>query len=247
MLVSVTAVAQFLRLKLFASGELSIAAALIFTTALLTGISGLALVSLVVVLTSILSEEELTFELLWEHKLEWIHDWAIGVLAGLAPALFTALFNVPLNMTYLPLLFVPLFLVILAYSYSGIGLIAFTISVTSGKRFYQVWNDDFQQAPAQYILMSMIGVCFALVYGMFGAAGFMLCALPIFFMRFAQEPMMSRWAGFTAALSRHLGPAQQAQVLDENGNGTLGMPMLVDADKARIERYLQFRNDVRTA
>ncbi|MCB0062987.1 MAG: GGDEF domain-containing protein [Caldilineaceae bacterium] len=246
-LVGLTAVAQFLRLRLFASGELSIAAALIFTTALLTGISGLALVSLVVVFTSILNEGSFDLGELWERKLEWAHDWAIGVLAGLTPALFTALFNVPLNMAYLPLLFVPLFLVIMAYSYSGVGLIAFTLSVTTGKRFRQVWNDDFQHAPAQYILMSMIGVCFALVYGMFGTIGFLLCALPIFFMRFAQEPVMGQWSGFTAALSRHLGVEQPTQILDEKGHGTLGVPMLVEADKARIERYLQFRNDVRTA
>lgn len=247
LLVGLTAVAQYLRLRLFASGELSIAAALIFTTSLLTGVVGLAIVSLVVVLTSLLSDESIDLQELWARKLDLAHDWAIGMLAGLAPALFTALFNVPLNMTYLPLLFVPLFLVILAYSYSGVGLIAFTISVSDGKGFWQVWKDDFQQAPGQYIFMSMIGVCFAMVLDMFGIPGFLLCVLPIFFMRFAQEPMVARWANFSAMLSRHLRPAQPTSILHEHGGDSLGIPVLADTDKTRIERYIQFRSDVHPA
>lgn len=248
LLGGLTALAQLLRLKLFASGELSIAAALIFAASLLTGVVGLTIVSLIVVVTSLLSEEQFDLQQIWERKLELGHDWSIGLLAGLAPALFPALFNVPLNMAYLPLLFVPLFLVIIAYSYSGVGLIAFTISVTNGKRFRQVWNDDFQQAPGQYMLMSMIGVCLTMVYAMFGVSGFLLSVLPIFFLRFAQEPVVARWANLTAVLGRHLRPAHSQQgFVAEDGYNALHTPALVELDQARIERYLQFRDNVRTA
>ncbi len=246
LLVIMTTVAQFLRLKLFASGELSIAATLIFTTALLTGVPGLAIVSLAVVLISVLSDERLDLQSLWQRKLELSSDWAIGLIAGLGPALFTTLFDVPLHMSHLPLLFVPLFLVILAYSYSGVGLIALTVSASTGRRFCQVWKDDFQQTPTQNILMSMIGVCFAMVYAMFGVAGFLLCALPIFFMRFAQEPVVTHWDGLSTLLQSHLRPNRPVQILDDRGEGTLGVPVLIEADKARVESYLQFRDTTRS-
>lgn len=187
-LMGLTATAQFLRVKLFTSGELSIAAALIFSAALLTGVPGLVLVSAVIVLTSALTMQ--SFEMLLDRRYELAYDWAVGVFAGLAPALFMRLFTIPLTFAYLPLLLVPCFLMALAYSYIGPGLIALTVSITTQTDLARIWQEEFRQSPPQYLLLSVIGFCFALVYTMFGAIGLLLCVLPIFVLRLGQEPVL---------------------------------------------------------
>lgn len=248
-LVALTALAQILRLKLFTSGDLSIAAALIFTAALLTGVPGLACVSLTVVLTSLLSAPEQKLPLTLNRQLDLAYDWAIGLLAGLAPALLMPLFDIKLTLVHLPLLLVPFFLMMVAYSYSGVTLIAFNVSVSTRTNFQQLWHDEFREAPAQYMLLSLIGLCLALVYSMFGLTGFLLGVVPIFVMRFAQEPalvQMMRLARLSDLLGQHLRPATHwAPITPDVPSPTHEGVTLLEADAARIERYMQFRDQVR--
>ncbi len=190
LLMGLTAGAQFLRVKLFTSGELSIAAALIFGAALLTGLPGLVLVSAVIVLTSALSMENL--DAVVDRRYELAYDWAVGVFAGLVPALLMGIFTIPLTFAYLPLLIVPCFLMALAYSYMGPGLIALTVSITTQTDLARIWHEEFRQSPPQYLLLSVIGFCFAIAYTMFGAIGLLLCVLPIFVLRLGQEPLLAQ-------------------------------------------------------
>lgn len=251
MLVGFAALSQLLRLRLFATGDLSIAAALIFTAALLAGIPGLTFVSLAIVLTSLLNEESLALPTLWSRKLDLAYDWAIGLLAGLSPALLMPLFDLSLSLSHLPLLIVPFFLMMLAYSYSGVGMIAFNVSVTMRTNFRQVWVDEFREAPAQYMLMSLIGLCLALVYSMFGLISFVLCILPIFVMRFAQEPALlqkMRLDRLTAYLGQELAPSsakRYAPHIAPAQSTVTAEAQLREVDTARIERYLTFRDQVR--
>jgi len=251
-LVGLAALSQLLRLKVFASGELSIAAALIFTSALLAGIPGLTFVSLAIVLTSMLSEDGFTPATIWARKVELTYDWAIGLLAGFCPALLTPLFDITLTLNHLPLLIVPFFLMMLAYSYSGIALIAFNVSVATRASFRQVWRDEFNEAPAQYMLMSLIGLCLALVYSMFGLTSFLLCILPIFVMRVAQEPALlqiMRLDRLSALLRQQLLPSAgnlNSSVAANHQQASLGdLSPLREVDTLRIERYMQFRDEVR--
>ena len=188
LLMGLTAGAQFLRVKLFTSGELSIAAALIFSAALLTGLPGLVLVSAVIVLTSALAMQNI--DVVFDRRYELAYDWAVGVFAGLVPALFMGLFTIPLTFVYLPLLIVPCFLMALAYSYIGPGLIALTVSITTQTDVARIWQEEFRQSPPQYLLLSVIGFCFAMAYTMFGTVGLLLCVMPIFVLRLGQEPLL---------------------------------------------------------
>lgn len=245
---ALAAVAQFLRLRLFSSGGLSITVALIFAAALLTGIPGLALVSLATVLPTIFGTGNLSWQALGERKLDLAHDWAIGLLAGLLPALLMPLFNVPLEIGYLPLLSIPLLLMVLAYSYSGVGLIAFNVSVSTLTSFQQIWKDEFYHAPGQHILMSIIGLCFAVVYTMFGATGFLLCVLPIFVMRFAQETGLATFApfeGLATLLRQHLSSSDVRNLGATQTLALADVPFMTEADQDRIEQYLQFRDELR--
>jgi len=249
---TLSAVAQVLRLRFFASGDLSLAVALLFAAALLTGVPGLAVVSLVIVLTSFLGEHCLTLEEIWRRKLILGHDWAIGLLAGFCPAILMPLFSVELTLSFLPLLLAPFFLMMLAYSYSGVALIALNVSVATKTSFSQVWHDEFHDAPVQYMLMSLIGLCLAVVYTMFGLTGFFLAVLPIFVLRLGQEPAivkMMQVERLSAFLGQQLRSTMPIPVVHEQLHETVhgtSIPALLEVDKARIERYLTFRDQVRT-
>jgi len=263
MLVVLAGVAQLIRLRFFASGDLSIAIALLFASALLTGVPGLSLVGLVIVLTSFLSEYGLDPKECWQRRLTLGHDWAISLLAGLCPAILVALFHMELTLGFLPLLLVPCFLMIVAYSYSGVALIALNVSVASQRSFVDVWQDEFREAPAQYMLMALIGLCLAVVYSMFGLVGFCLSILPIFVMRLAQEPaivQIARLERLSAFLGQHLRSAIPHEMSpptatqpdpfhynSEDSAAVAALPTLRNADTARIERYMDFRDQMRTS
>ena len=100
------------------------------------------------------------------------------------------LFTIPLTFVYLPLLIVPCFLMALAYSYIGPGLIALTVSITTQTDVARIWQEEFRQSPPQYLLLSVIGFCFAMAYTMFGTVGLLLCVMPIFVLRLGQEPLL---------------------------------------------------------
>ncbi|MEZ4623175.1 MAG: GGDEF domain-containing protein, partial [Caldilineaceae bacterium] len=246
--VLLTAAAQFLRLKVFTSGDLPLAVALLFTAALITGVPGLALASAVIVFISALSETNFDSAQLWARKLDLANDWAIGLLAGLAPALLTPTFDVSLSIGYLPLLVVPFFLMMLAYSYTGISLIAFNVSVATKTSFARVWRDEFQSAPGQYMLMSFIGLCMALMYAMFGLTSFLLCVSTIFVMRLAQEPELvhkMHLEKLAAFLRQPLNSAGIYSNRKSYQHEPVATPVLLEADTARIERYLNFRDQAR--
>lgn len=250
-LMACAGVAQLLRLRFFASGDLSIAIALLFAAALLGGVPGIALVSLIIVLTSFCSESGLDMAQLWERKLELGHDWAIGLLAGFCPALLMPLFNVELTLSFLPLLLAPFFLLIWVYSYSAVALIALNVSVTTQTSFGQVWRDEFREAPMQYMLLSFIGLSLTVAYTMFGFAGFVLTMLPIFVMRLAQEPsivqmmQMERISAFLGQQLRSAIPTSVTQTPVAQSPNVPAAPPARGIDAARITQYMQFRDQVR--
>ncbi|MEZ4618550.1 MAG: hypothetical protein R2867_23960 [Caldilineaceae bacterium] len=208
----------------------------------------MALASAVIVFISALSETNFDSAQLWARKLDLANDWAIGLLAGLAPALLTPTFDVSLSIGYLPLLVVPFFLMMLAYSYTGISLIAFNVSVATKTSFARVWRDEFQSAPGQYMLMSFIGLCMALMYAMFGLTSFLLCVSTIFVMRLAQEPELvhkmhlEKLGSISATAAQFRGIYSNRKSYQHEPVAT---PVLLEADTARIERYLNFRDQAR--
>ena len=104
--------------------------------------------------------------------------------------------------------------------------------------------------------MSLVGLCLALVYSMFGLTSFVLCILPIFVMRFAQEPALlqkMRLDRIGALLGQELVSSQTTSYRTTTGSMRSGAvqstvttgTQLREVDEDRIERYLTFRDQVR--
>jgi hypothetical protein len=98
-------------------------------------------------------------------------------------------------------LFGPPFVIVgLCFGFTTVGLTALADMAVSGKRFSEVWRDGYQDLPWHYLLLALIGLCFAIVNTMFGWRGMILSALPIYIMYFSQERLVGQtrqwWGNF---------------------------------------------------
>lgn len=200
-LLLLAGVTQYLCVRLFSLGRLSVASALLFMAALLTGLPGVALVSAAIALASILAQRTRP----WRARLNStvFYEWATDVIACLTPALLTTLLALPLHVNYALLFGVPFVIVGLAYGFTTVALTALADMTVSHKRFSEVWRDSYQELPWHYLLLALIGLCFAIVYTMFGWRGMILSALPIYIMYFSQEQLIGQtrqwWGNFVVS------------------------------------------------
>lgn len=191
-------ITQYLCIRVLTIDRLSVAAALLFAAALLTGLPGVALVSTAISVASILAQPAIS----WRDRVNSaiFYQWATDVIACLTPALLTTLLTLPLQVTYALLFGAPFIVVALAYSYTTVGLTALAHVAVSGKNFGEVWHEQYQDLPWRYLLLALMGLCFAIVYTMFGWKGLVLSALPIYIMCFSQEHLIGQtkawWGNF---------------------------------------------------
>lgn len=197
-LLLLAGVTQYLCVRLFSRERLSVASAIVFTAALVTRLPGVALVSAAIALATILAQQERP----WHKRLHSaiLYQWATDVIACVTPALLTTLLALPLQVNY-ALLFGPPFIIVgLCFGFTMVGLTALADISVSGKRFSEVWRERYQDLPWHYLLLALMGLCFAIVYTMFGLRGMILSALPIYIMYFSQERLVGQtrqwWGNF---------------------------------------------------
>lgn len=197
-LLLLAGVTQYLCVRLFSLERLSIASAILFTAALLTGLPGAAFVSGAIALAAILGQQARP----WRARLNSavLYQWATDVIACLTPALLTTILALPLQVNYALLFGAPFVIVGLCFGFSTVALTALADMTVTGKRFSETWRDGYQELPWHYLLLALIGLCFAIVYTMFGWRGMILSALPIYIMYFSQERLVGQtrqwWGNF---------------------------------------------------
>lgn len=182
------AATQYGCVRLFALERLSIASAILFTASLLTGLPGVALVSAATAFASILAQSDTP----WRSRFNGstVYQWSTDVIACCTPALLTTILALSLHVTYALLFSVPFIIVGLAYSYTTVALTALAQVSMTGKRFSEVWHEEYQELPWHYLLLALIGLCFGIIYTMFGWRGMVLSMLPIYIMYFWQERLL---------------------------------------------------------
>jgi diguanylate cyclase (GGDEF)-like protein len=200
-LMVLAAITQYLCVRLFSLERLSVASAILFTAGLLTGLPGVALVSAAIAVASILAQPDAA----WRNRFsgDVLYQWATDVIACSTPALLMTILLLPLHVTYALIFGVPFILVALAYSYTTVALTALAEVAVTGKGFIEVWQAEYQELPWHYLLLALIGLCFGIVYTMFGGRGLVLSALPIYIMYFSQEQLVGQtrqwWGNFVVS------------------------------------------------
>ncbi len=201
-LMALAGITQYLCVHFFTVAHVPVVAAFLFAASLLAGLPGVALVGAASALAAIVAQTDST----WRQRVNGavFYQWSTDVIASVAPALLATTVTFSLHVNHVLFFAIPFVIVALAYSYLTVSLTAFARAIVTGNGFIAVWREEYQQQPFYYLLLSLIGLCFAIVYTMFGWRGMALSALPIYLMYFSQEQLAGhtrQWWG-NLALSK---------------------------------------------
>lgn len=187
--VALAVIAEVLQVDLYGRGTVSVSVALNFAAALICGLPGLTLVSAAIVLAHRVRQQG---TLDWPALYKTGFNWATHLLAGVAPVLVIRLIGVPLDMTNLPLLLLPVIAAGLAYFFIDSVLIATVVSLVAGDNPFRLWNERYRWLTGHYMVLCVMGLFLAMAYSGLGAVGVLVFTMPIFMMRFAQKQYITQ-------------------------------------------------------
>ncbi|RME45261.1 MAG: diguanylate cyclase, partial [Chloroflexi bacterium] len=194
LLIAMAAAAELAHVDLYDHGAISVGVALVVAAALITGIPGVAAVSAASALAHSLRRRPAIYKTAF--------NWATHVLAGSVPALTISLLAIPVRVSNLPLLTIPIVLTAPAYYIVETGLIAAAISFSSGAHFITTWRDRFRWLAGHYIVLGFLGLFVAIAFVAFGPLGAVVFTLPVLMMRYAQKQYIDRTQESVRELTR---------------------------------------------
>ncbi|MGA9348671.1 MAG: HD domain-containing phosphohydrolase, partial [Anaerolineae bacterium] len=195
LLTVVAVIAQLPQVKnLYGDSSISASMAVNFAAALFTGVPGVACVSAVIVLAHYMQRRPVWYKTAF--------NWATHVLAGLVPVLIIVVLAIPLQVSSLPLLWIPVVVAALAYYVIETGLIATAISLSEGTSIMVTWREQFQWLAAHYLVLCMMGLFLSVAYVTLGPAGVIVFVLPVLMMSYVQRQYVERTEDSVRELQR---------------------------------------------
>jgi putative nucleotidyltransferase with HDIG domain len=182
--VGLAVVAELFQIKVYQYTTVSVSVAVNFAAALIAGLPGVAAVSAAIVLVHY-----------FRIRPRWYKtgfNWATHVLAGLAPVLIVRILGLPLTLTNLLLLLVPMSVAALLYYALDTGLIAVAIGLSAGINPSAAWREQFRWLIEHYLVLCVMGLFLAVAYVVLGPLGLLVFALPVFMMRYTQKQYVER-------------------------------------------------------
>lgn len=177
-------VTQLWKIDLFGKGSFSVAVATVFAAALSLGVPGLIVVNAVITVVDALQRRIKVYKATF--------NWSVHLLAGLVPVVIHDAVPVPLHVTNLPLLALPILVAALLYYGIEIGLISVARGMIEGKRLSVVWHEYFQWLLGHYLVLALMGLVLAVAYRSLGWGGVAVFVLPILMMRYVQHQYVVR-------------------------------------------------------
>lgn len=176
--------AELLQVNVYEDSTVSVSVVIIFATALLAGIPGVALISGAVALTHATRMKPAWYKTAF--------NWGTHVLAGAAAAGILSAIHLQLDAANVLLLLIPATIAAIVYYGIETGLIAVVIALSSNRHMHRVWNKQFRWLGTQYPVLCMIGLFLAIGYAELGLFGVVVFALPAFMMRYTQKLYVDR-------------------------------------------------------
>lgn len=211
LLVALAVVAELFQIEVYHYTTVSVSVAVNFAAALSADLPGVAVVSAAIVLVHY-----------FRRRPRWYKtgfNWATHVLAGLAPILVIRTLGLPLTLTNLPLLLVPMAVAALLYYIVDTGMIAAAIGLSSGISPATIWREQFRWLIEHYLVLCLMGLFLAVAYVALGLLGLLVFALPVFMMRYTQKQYVERTEESVRELRRmneELGRANREVVAASN-------------------------------
>jgi diguanylate cyclase (GGDEF)-like protein/putative nucleotidyltransferase with HDIG domain len=197
-LFSIVAVfSEFWEIELYGPATTSVSVASVFAAALLTGVSGAAIVCAAIALVHYLRKRPALYKTAF--------NWAAYLLAGVSVVLITGSRPLPLELPRLVLLLIPTAFAALAQYLVNAGLVATAISLSTGTPVLRTWQTQFQWLATHYLVLGLLGLFLSVGYTAQGIVGVLVFTLPIIMMRFVQQQYVARTKQSMTELKRLIG------------------------------------------
>ncbi len=189
--------AEFYEVKLYDDSTFSVSVAMAFASALMTGVLGVACVSLSIVAVHFYRNREIALY-------KPVFNWATHVLAGFVPLIAFRVLQVHLNLANL----VPLVLLTLASGFAyyliETGLVSTAIGLSGGTGILANWREQFRWTAIYYIALCVMGLFMSVVLSDadLGLLGLLVFALPLGMIHYAQQQYVERTENSVRELHR---------------------------------------------
>lgn len=182
-LMLIAFVTEFLHINVYNKNTISASVALAYAAALLVGLPGVSAVSFSIVVAHAIRRKAVFYRA--------AYNWSTHVLAGGLPVLAFSLMGLPLNLDNITLLSVPLAIAAVGYYLVDTGLIASAISLATRQNTITVWREQFEWIFVHYLTLCALGLFMAYTFNLLSYIGLMICLLPLFLTRYAQQQYVS--------------------------------------------------------
>lgn len=192
LLTVLAAITQLPQVKnVYGETSMSVAVAIVFTAAILADIAGLVFTSLTIVLA------HRAFR--WQANKRWgpiiyktAYNWAVHVLAGLAPVIAFNWMPAPLAIEHLPTSILAVILVAVVYYFVETSLLTAAISVEKQLAPIATWREQFKWLLPHYIALCLMGFFLCVSYTTQGWLGILVFTVPVLMMYYAQRQYVER-------------------------------------------------------
>jgi diguanylate cyclase (GGDEF)-like protein/putative nucleotidyltransferase with HDIG domain len=220
LLMILSIIAELLQVDLYGTGTISVSLAVIFASALITGMPGLIFVSAACAIGAAIALSRSTHRRPQLHKVTF--NWSVHVLAATPAAILFRSLAIPLHTSNLPLFAVPLGLAAVAYYLIETGLIATVIGLSTGAQPISVWRERYKWLRDHYIILCGMGLLLSTAYTRLGIEGVIIFGLPILAVRSAQKQYVERTETSMKELQRMNQELAQANHEIIAGNRAIG-------------------------
>lgn len=186
--------AEYLHINAYEDTTLSVSVAIVFASALLAGIPGVAIISAVMALTHAVQMRPSWYKVAF--------NWSTHVITGAAPAVLIGLVAMPTSVGQILPFAAASGVAALLYFVLDTGLIAMAISLSTGRSLAFIWNKQFRWSGGQYIILALMGIFLSIGVSEMGLAGIVVFALPVFMMRYSQKQYVERTQASLQELKR---------------------------------------------
>jgi HD-GYP domain-containing protein (c-di-GMP phosphodiesterase class II) len=185
-LVVLAILAERLEVNVYGTNTVSVSVAASFAAASTSGMLGVALVSLAIVLVHAVQKRPALYKTAF--------NWATHALAGMTTVVIFQVLGIVPSVADLPLLLASTFVSALVYFLVDTGLISIAISLVKRAPVAAVWNTQFRWLAGHYLVLCVLGLALAVAYTISGVLGMLIFMLPIMMMHFSQRQYVEKTA-----------------------------------------------------
>ena len=192
LLMMMAGITQLPQLKnLYGETSISVSVAINFAAAVLVGIPGVVFTSAAIVVAHRIFRWN-TKKGLWIVMYKTAYNWAIHVLAALAPAIASSVMPSRLDIVGLSVSIGIMALAAVVYFVVETGLLVTAIGAEKSISPMTIWREECSWLASYYVVLCLIGYFLTVAYDFQGNVGILVFTIPVLMMYYSQKEYIDR-------------------------------------------------------